>query len=56
MIGIVTALSLFVFFPILKQISAAFVAPEGAVALILFLYRIIALACCRFRGQRVKLA
>ncbi len=41
-IGIVAALSLFVFFPILKLMSAAFVAPDGTLALAPFLTRITA--------------
>lgn len=41
-IFIVAALSLFVFFPILKLISAAFVAPEGAVSVMPFLSRVTA--------------
>ena len=41
-IGIVAALSLFVFFPILRLMSAAFVAPDGALALMPFLTRITA--------------
>jgi len=41
-VGIVAALSLFVFFPILKLVSAAFVARDGTVSLIPFVTRITA--------------
>lgn len=41
-VGIVAALSLFVFFPILMLMSAAFVAPDGTVSLVPFLTRITA--------------
>lgn len=41
-IGIVSALSLFVFFPIVKLMSAAFVGPDGTLALTPFLTRITA--------------
>ncbi|MBD3765353.1 MAG: iron ABC transporter permease [Rhodobacterales bacterium] len=41
-VGIVAALSLFVFFPILRLMSAAFVAPDGTLSTIPFLNRITA--------------
>ena len=41
-VGIVAALSLFVFFPILKLVSAAFIARDGTVSLVPFLTRITA--------------
>jgi iron(III) transport system permease protein len=41
-VSIVTALSLFVFFPILKLLSAAFIAPDGTVSARPFLIRITA--------------
>lgn len=41
-VGIVAALTLFVFFPILKLMSAAFVAPDGTLSIIPFVTRITA--------------
>ena len=41
-VGIVAALSLFVFFPILRLMSAAFVAPDGTLSALPFLTRITA--------------
>jgi iron(III) transport system permease protein len=41
-VGIVVALSLFVFFPIVKLMSAAFVTPEGTLSLVPFMARITA--------------
>ncbi|MBU4531469.1 iron ABC transporter permease [Hoeflea sp.] len=41
-VGIVAALTLFVFFPILKLMSAAFIAPDGTLSALPFLARITA--------------
>jgi iron(III) transport system permease protein len=41
-VGIVAALSMFVFFPILKLLSAAFMAPDGTLSVLPFLTRITA--------------
>jgi iron(III) transport system permease protein len=41
-VGIVAALTLFVFFPILKLLSAAFIAPDGTLSAMPFLTRITA--------------